>query len=155
MKYLSVLLFSLLLIGMAGSAVAKDPKNDIMHCGCVYVADEGSMTTGTASMEWKLLSIKNGKGHRNHVIDQLDDCLSGYEEILCTQEDVDLLVEGCTEVGDIMGYDPLTTTFYRDNDDCLVEGNLTFLADCDVLETEEDETPIEGDDCGFELPPLD
>jgi hypothetical protein len=153
MKYLSVLLLSLLLIGMAGSAVAKGPKNDIMHCGCVYVADEGSMTTGTASMEWKLLSIKNGKGHVNHVVNQEDDCLSGYEEVLCTQEDVDLLVEGCTEVGDILGYTPLTTLFYRHNDDCLVDGPLDFLALCDNPDTElVDETPVEGTDCGFDYP---
>ena len=149
MKYLSVLLFPLLLIGVAGSALAGGPKNDIMHCGCVYVADNA--TDGIASMEWKQLSIKNGKGHRNHVVDQEDDCLSGYEEILCTQEDVDLLVEGCIEVGDIMGYDPQYTTFYRAYDDCLVDGNLNFLALCDDPLTElVDETPVEGDDCGFE-----
>jgi hypothetical protein len=148
MKYLSVMLFSLLLIGMTGSALAGGPKNDIMHCGCVYLAD--NETTGTASMVWKQLSIKNGKGHRNHVVDQLDDCLSGYDEISCTEDEVLNLVEGCLSTENITGYDPQYTTFYRDNDDCLVDGNLTFLGLCDTVEIEGDETPVEGVDCGFE-----
>jgi len=134
MKYLSVLLFSLLLIGMAGSALAGAVKNDIMHCGCVYVAEDE--TDGIASMEWKQLSIQNGKGHRNHVIDQSDDCLSGYAEIV---------------IDEVTSYDPLYTTFYRDFDDCLIAGPLDFLDPCDNPETTDDETPVEGADCGFEL----
>ena len=151
MKKLSLVLLALSLVGMAGFALAGGPKNDIMHCGCVYVAD--NETTGTASMFWKQLSIKNGKGHRNHVVDQLDDCLSGYDEIFCTEDDVLNLVEGCLSAEGITGYDPQYTTFYRDNDDCLIAGTLNFLADCDDSLTElVDETPVEGDDCGFELP---
>ena len=151
MKYLSVMLFSLLLIGMAGSALAGAPaKNDIMHCGCVYVAE--NETTGTASMIWKQLSIKNGKGHRNHVVDQLDDCLSGYDAVNCTEDDVLNGVEGCSSTEDIMGYDPQYLTFYRDNDDCLIDGNLNFLGLCnDPLTVDVDETPVEGVDCGFEF----
>lgn len=150
MKYLSALLLSLLLIGMAGSAVAKGPKNDIMHCGCIYVAD--SETDGTATMEWKLLSVKNGKGHRNHVVDHLDDCLSGYDEIFCTEDDVTNLVPGCESTDDVKGYDPQYTTFFRAYDDCLVDGNLNFLGLCDNPDTVDvDETPVEGDDCGFEF----
>jgi len=150
MKKLSLVLLALSLVGMAGSALAGGPKNDIMHCGCVYVAD--NETDGTASMVWKQLSIKNGKGHRNHVVDQLDDCLSGYDEVFCTDDDVLDQVEGCESTEDILSYDPTYTTFYRDNDDCLVAGNLNFLALCDDPLTEEaDETPVEGVDCGFEL----
>lgn len=149
MKKITLVLLSLVLIGMAGIAWAGGPKNDIMHCGCVYVAD--NETDGTASMEWKQLSIKNGKGHRNHVVDQLDDCLSGYDEVFCTEDDVLNEVPGCLSTADVKSYDPTYTTFFRDNDDCLVAGNLNFLDLCDVPETEEDETPVEGDDCGFEL----
>ena len=148
MKTFGYLLLSIAIIGFSGSAVAKSPKNDIMHCGCVYVAEDE--TTGTASMEWKQLSIKNGNGHRNHVVDQLDDCLSGYDPILCTEEDVGV-VEGCTSTDDIKGYDPLYTTFVRDFDDCLVDGNLNFLELCDDPEDDFDVPPVEGDDCGFEL----
>jgi len=142
MKKLTIAFLSLLLIGMAGGAWAGAPtKNDIMHCGCIYVAD--NETTGTASMVWKQLSIKNGKGHRNHVVNHEDACLSGYEKILCTQEDVDLLVEGCLEVGDVLGFDPQYTPFYRHNNDCLIDGTL----DLDLCDTEE-----EGTDCGFDAP---
>lgn len=151
MKYLAALLFSLVLIGMAGSALAKGPKNDIMHCGCVYVADEGSLTTGTASMIWKQLSIKNGKGHSNHVVGHEDSCLSGFEPIYCTEDDVFNLVEGCESIEDIKGYDPLFTDFTRGYDDCLIDGNMNFLDYCDDSETEEDETPVPGDDCTLEL----
>jgi hypothetical protein len=150
MKKLSLVLLALSLVGMAGSALAGGPKNDIMHCGCVYLAD--NVTTGTASMVWKQLSIKNGNGHSNHVVDQLDDCLSGYDEVLCTQNDVDTAVDGCFTTADVASYSPQYTTFYRDNDDCLVLGTLSFLDLCDVPETTEvDETPVEGADCGFEL----
>ena len=149
MKKLTLVFLGLLLIGLAGIASAGGPKNDIMHCGCIYVAD--NETTGTAFMVWKQLSIKNGKGHRNHVVDQLDDCLSGYDEVFCTDDDVLNQVEGCESTEDILGYDPTYTTFYRDNDDCLVAGNLNFLALCDDPLTEVDETPVEGVDCGFEL----
>lgn len=142
MKYLPVLLFSLLLIGMAGSTLAGDPKNDIMHCGCVYVAD--NETDGTASMEWSQLSIQNGKGHRNHVVGHSDDCLSGYEEILCTEEDVSNGAEGCSSTEDVKGYDPQYTTFYRGYDDCKIAGTLN-LALC----TDSGEIPVEGDDCGL------
>ena len=152
MKKLTLVFLSLLLIGMAGIASAGGPKNDIMHCGCVYVADEASETDGTASMEWKQLSIKNGKGHRNHVVNHEDDCLSGYDEVFCTDDDIFNEVDGCFTTEDVASYSPQYTLFYRHNNDCLVDGNLNFLADCDVLETEEDETPVEGTDCGFDVP---
>jgi hypothetical protein len=151
MKYLSVMLFSLLLIGMAGSALAGGPKNDIMHCGCIYVAD--NETTGTALMVWKQLSIKNGKGHRNHVVNHEDACLSGYDEVLCTEDDIFNEVDGCFTTEDVASYSPTYTPFWRHNNDCLIDGNLNFLDFCDDPETEEDdETPEEGTDCGFDAP---
>ena len=134
MRKIGFLLVGLVLIGFNVTAVAGGAKNDIMHCGCVYVADEGSLTNGTASMEWTALTVKNGKGHRNHVVDDYDDCLSGYE------------FDGETGL-----YDPLFTTFVRDSDDCVVSGNVGGLDACDNPETIDDETPVEGDDCGTEL----
>jgi len=152
MRKIGFLLVGLVLIGFNVTAVAGGAKNDIMHCGCVYVADEGSLTNGTASMEWTALTVKNGKGHRNHVVNHLDDCLSGYDPMYCTDTDVANSVPGCTSTADVIGYDPLFTTFVRDNDDCVVAGNVGGLDLCDdTLTTDVDETPVEGDDCGTEL----
>ena len=148
MRKIGFLLVGLVLIGFNVTAVAGGAKNDIMHCGCVYVAEDEE--NGVATMEWKQLSVKNGKGHRNHVVDQLDDCLSGYDAIYCAEEDVGV-VEGCTSTEDIKGYDPQYTTFFRDNDDCLVSGNLSFLDLCDDPEDDFDVPPVEGEECGFEL----
>ena len=150
MKKLSLVLLALSLVGMAGSALAGGPKNDIMHCGCVYVAD--NETTGTALMVWKQLSIKNGKGHRNHVVNHEDSCLSGYDEVFCTEDDITNEVEGCLYTTDVASYSPTYTAFWRHNNDCLVDGNLTFLADCDDPLTElVDESPVGGTDCGFDF----
>ena len=144
MKKLFVLAILATSLFVSGSAMAAKDPVDLMHCGCIYVATDE--TTGTASMVWHNLLIGKGKGHRNHVVDHEDACLSGYEEVFCTQEQVDSEVEGCDSTADVFSLNPLYDDFVRDEADCTLAGTIGGLAACDGVDAED-----VGEQCGSEL----
>ena len=58
------------LIGVASIANAGNHKTDVWHCGCA-TNDAGT------ELRWTMLSIsEKSKGHKNHIFNQHEDCVS-------------------------------------------------------------------------------
>ena len=128
MKKLFIIVFSVLLLVLAGPTLAAkpDPKT-IRHCGCSYVEIDGE---GEASMVFHDITVAGkSKGHRNHV---------------ANAEDIEFCFAGT--VDEEATYDE----FVRDQADCLVDGEDSDIADCGL------EGPAEFAECGspFVEPPL-
>jgi len=116
MKMFSLVFAALVVVGFAGAADA-DHKATILHCGCVWDGE-------VASMEYEELTVsKNGGGHANHVVDSIDSCYAGVDEL-----DEDIYID-----------------FVRDGDDCQLDGPELRVA---IDECDEEEGPEAGDPCG-------
>ena len=83
MKKLSIALISIMLLTLAGSALAakpgsKDPKI-IRHCGCVF---DYTLDSGTEMLYHDIETSGNSKGHKNHDLGTFSDCWVGtYTEV--------------------------------------------------------------------------
>lgn len=108
MKKLSILLFSALLLVLAGPAMAKKPKAAILHCGCDLAGTDMEYT-------YKEVSLKS-KGHESHSA--IDSCWDGdvtYTDVMRTGIDCNVnLVGGLSYLThcDLMPLTPLA------GDDC-------------------------------------
>jgi len=127
MKKLSIVLLSLILIGMAGSVWAAKPiKSLVLHCGCVW-DDIGEV----ASMEYKEITISSkSKGHDAHVAGSIDSCYNGQVEV---ETDV---------------WEDDYADFVRSGADCQLDG--PELGD-PIDFCPEEEPPVAGETCGNEL----
>ena len=128
MKKLSIVMLSLILIGMAGSVWAeKKAKSEVLHCGCVW-DDIGEVAT----MEYKVITISaKSRGHDAHVAGSIDSCKDG--EIF--NEETQL-------------WEDTFSDFVRNGDDCQLSGPP--LGD-PILDCEGEPAPVAGDSCGVEV----
>jgi hypothetical protein len=142
MKNLIISLFSLLLIGFAGTALAKQDKSTVLHCGCAW-DDIGEV----ASMVYSEINISSkSRGHDAHVFATLDSCYDGQD------------LSGEFPVDDY-------TDFVRTAADCQLDGpELGDPIDWCTTQEEADDAlileppqvlyvPVAGDECGTDEAP--
>lgn len=127
---------SLLLIGIAGSALAAKPeKSTILHCGCAYdeLLDEASMVYSEINVSHK------SRGHDAHLFGTVDACYTGTELVFNEDLGIDEEVE-------------TTADFVRTGDDCQLDGPPLGdpIGDCPVDELTGDVLLSAGDPCGEE-----
>jgi hypothetical protein len=125
MKKLTLVLLSLVLLGFAGSALAKKDKSTILHCGCAW--DELA-----PSMVYKEITISaKSRGHDAHVVGTIGSCYAGQAEV---------------EPG---VFEDVFVDFVRAGDDCQLSGPPLGdpILGCD----EYDPAPLAGDLCGVEV----
>jgi len=136
MKKLTLMLLSLVLVGFAGSAIAKQDgapakakpeKSTILHCGCEW--DDLGLV---ASMVYKEINISSkSRGHDGHVAGTVGSCYAGQTEI-----DIDV-------------FEDVFVDFVRNGDDCQLDGPPLGdpILDCTEFVT----PPVAGDLCGIEV----
>lgn len=124
MKKLTLVLLSLVLLGFAGTAMAKKDKSTVLHCGCAW---DGLV----ASMEYSEISISSkSRGHDGHTAATVDSCYAGQVEV-----DTDV-------------FEDVYIDFVRTGDDCQLDGPP--LGD-PIVDCPDVEPPVAGDTCGAEL----
>ena len=125
MKKLTLILFSLVLIGFAGIVMAEKPdKSTVLHCGCAWDGEFATMVYGEITISAK------SRGHDAHIVGSIDSCKDGevFNEELEVWEDT-------------------FSDFVRNGDDCQLSGPP--LGD-PILACEGDPAPVAGDACGVE-----
>jgi hypothetical protein len=136
MKNLIISLFSLLLIGFAGTALAKKDKSIILHCGCAWDGEVASMVYGENNISSK------SRGHDAHLVGTVDACKDG--EVF--NEETQL-------------WEDTFSDFVRNGDDCQLSGPplgdpiFACVTQEEVDEDPEDDidyAPAAGDSCGVE-----
>jgi hypothetical protein len=123
MKKLSLVLLSLVLIGIAGIALAAKPdKSTILHCGCAWDGAVATMEYGENNISAK------SRGHDAHIAGSIDSCKDG--EVFND---------------DLQVWEDTFSDFVRNGDDCQVDGPPLGdpILDCDG--------PVVGDSCGIEV----
>lgn len=138
MKKLTIVLLSLVLIGMAGSVWAVKPaKSEVLHCGCVW-DDFGEV----ASMEYKVITINSkSRGHDAHYFGSMDACFAGQvlEGDILVDVNIDFVrtAPDCQLAGPPLG-DPIDfCTTQEEADAALLEVPPVVLY-----------VPAAGDECG-------
>jgi hypothetical protein len=119
MKNLIISLFSLLLIGFAGFALAGKSAKTIRHCGCTY---DYTTDSGTEMLYHDVTVAGKSGGHNQHTAGTLSDCWLGTSTLI---DDA---------------WVPDTEEWMRTGSDCSADGNDANLADCGEI--------LEGTDCG-------
>lgn len=125
MKMLSLVLLSILLMGVAGVTMAAKPdKSTILHCGCDWDGEFASMIYSENTISAK------SRGHDGHVAATIDSCYAGQEEV------------------DAGVFADVYVDFVRSGDDCQVSGPPLGdpISDCPL-----ESPPVAGDICGAEL----
>ncbi len=118
MKKLTLVLLSLVLFGFVGNVLAKQPKEDVYHCGC--------NADGT-DLVWTRLNVsKNSNGHRNHEADDPESCYTWVIDVWTWVGDYDRGYDDCEDadggvningVGDCDYTDDFGYDFGTDGDD--------------------------------------
>ena len=87
-------------IGVASIANAGNHKTDIWHCGCA-TDDAGT------ELRWTMLNIsEKSKGHKNHVFNQHEDCVSTVidgDSTISTTHHLKRTASDCHDSGVLMG----------------------------------------------------
>jgi hypothetical protein len=134
MKNLALILFNILLIGFATTAMANKDQSTILHCGCAWDGQNASMEYGENTIS------SRGRGHDGHVFGSMESCYNGQELI----NDV---------------YVDVYTDFLRISSDCQLDGlSVGYPIDACVTQEEVDEDPTDkidyapaaGDLCGID-----
>jgi hypothetical protein len=134
MKKLTLLLFSILLIGFATTAMANKDQSTLLHCGCAWDGQNASMEYGENTIS------SRGRGHDSHVFGSMDSCYDG--QVLINE-----------------GYVDVYTDFLRVSSDCQLDGPpLGDPIDACITRKEMDADPLDdidyvpavGDLCGID-----
>ena len=134
MKNLTIVLFSVLLIGFAGSAMAKKDKSTVLHWGCDWDGE-------VASLVYEAINISaKSRGHDGHVFGSMDACFDG--QVLIDEVLVDVYTDfvrtasDCQLDGPPLG-DPIDACTTQEEADAAFELDGTVLY-----------VPMAGDACG-------
>jgi len=134
MKKLTLILFNILLIGFATTAMANKDRSTVLHCGCAWDGQNASMEYGENTIS------SRDRGHDTHVFGSMDSCYEGQE----------LIDEFYVDV---------YTDFLRVSSDCQLDGpSLGEPIDACVTQEEVDADPLDdidyapavGDLCGID-----
>ena len=121
MKKLSILLFSALLLVLAGPAMAKKPKEDVYHCGC--------NVDGT-DLVWSGLNVsRNSNGHRNHMAGDPEGCYAWVDLVWTHIDDYTRAYRDCEAPGGV-NINGVIDCFATDGDDFEpTEGDFQTVGD--------------------------
>lgn len=134
MKKLPLVLMSVVLIGIAGVAMAGKPKSTILHCGCDWDGEAASMVYGENTISAK------SKGHDAHSFGSMDSCYDG--QVLVEDIPVDVYTDfvrtasDCQLSGPDLG-DPIAFCTTQEEADAALglDGTILYV-------------PAVGDECG-------